>query len=244
MAEEFLNAPIHSYESMATLDGDGVRFAVFFYGCPLRCIYCHNPDTWYVKPKNYIPSDVLFNKLVRYKTYFRDRGGVTFTGGEPLLHAKYISEVNAKLKEVSIKYDLDTCGNVPLNADVRKVLEEADLVMLDLKFPTEEEYEKYVKGKLSRTLDTLDYLEKIKKRTWIRIVVIPGINDTEEKMDEYLKHINGKKCIESVDLLAFHTMGFSKYEDLGLENPMKGYKGLSSDELDSLQKYINEKWQK
>lgn len=229
---------------MATLDGDGVRFAVFFYGCPLRCVYCHNPDTWYLTPKNYIPSDILFNKLVRYKTYFREKGGVTFTGGEPLLYAKYILQVNNKLKEAGIRYDLDTCGNVALNDDVRLALSEADLVMLDLKFPTEEEYNKYAKGKLSRTLETLNYLEQIKKRTWIRIVVIPGINDTEQKMDEYLKHINGKKCIEEIDLLAFHTMGFSKYEDLSIENPLKGHEALDPNKLDSLQNYINSKWQK
>lgn len=244
MDSEILTAPIHSYESMATLDGDGVRFAVFFYGCPLRCVYCHNPDTWCIKPKNYVPSDVLFKKVVRYKEYFKNRGGITFTGGEPLLYAKYITQVNEKLKEASIGYDLDTCGNVALTDDVKKAIDESDLVMLDVKFPTEEEYKKYIKGSLQKTLDTLDYLEKTNKRTWIRIVVVPRLNDTKEKMDEYLKLLNGKKCIESIDLLAFHTMGFVKYEELGIENPLAGYSALDEDVLSSLKQYVNSKWQK
>ncbi len=227
---------------MATLDGDGVRFAVFFYGCPLRCAYCHNVDTWAVKPKNYVTSDILAKKILRYKSYFKLRGGVTFTGGEPLLHPKYITQVNETLKQSGINYDLDTCGNIDLTPAVCKAIDEADLVMLDLKFPTQEEYAKYVKGKIARTLNTLNYLETTKKRTWIRIVVVPGINDTKEKMDEYLKHLNGKQCVELIDLLGFHTMGFVKYEELGIENPLAGYQDMDDKKLAELQQYINSKW--
>ena len=121
-------ADIHSFESMAALDGDGIRYAVFFTGCPLRCAYCHNPDTWY-KSGNEWSAEKLVNKIKRYKPYFKKGGGVTFSGGEPLLNAKFINESAVLLKAEGINYAIDTSGSVPLTEDVKTALDGADLVL-------------------------------------------------------------------------------------------------------------------
>lgn len=231
---------IHSFESLAAVDGDGLRCAVFLSGCPLRCIYCHNPDTW-VRSDKEIDPESLVRKVARYKTYFGKDGGVTFSGGEPLLQAEFIKETIPLLAEHEIGYIIDTSGAVNLSNSVMDVLNNAQSILLDMKFWDNESYSKYTGGDMEKVLDTLSYLECIGKKTVIRTVIVPGINDSEEILDKYIKVLSGYSCISKYQLLAFHTMGFFKYENLGMKNALKNTSSLSHDVLDRLQNYINRK---
>ncbi len=235
-----MNGYIHSFESLAAVDGLGLRCAVFLAGCPLRCAYCHNPDTWKGQGTE-IDAEALVKKIARFKPYFKEQGGVTFSGGEPLLQVEFIKECVSLLKEKGINYALDTSGAVELTHDVRFVLENAQTVILDLKFWDDESYLRLTGRDMSRTLEMLRFLESKAKPTWIRTVIVPGLNDSEESIDKYLEHIKGVKCIERYELLAFHTMGFYKYRELGFENPLADKKDLEKSVKDRLQRYANGK---
>lgn len=230
---------VHSFESLAAVDGEGLRCAVFLAGCPLRCVYCHNPDTWSAKAGILTEAKTLADKISRYKPYFSQKGGVTFSGGEPLCQAEFINETYAYLKEKGISYAVDTSGSVELGTQVKTALSNAEFVILDLKFWDDESYMRYTKHSIRNTLNTLEYLESIGKRTWVRTVIIPGINNTKEHIDKYLVHIKNKGFIERYELLAFHTMGFFKYDNLGVENPLSQTEALSADERIYLQNYVN-----
>jgi len=228
---------ITSYESFATMEGPGIRFAVFLSGCNLRCVYCHNPDTW--KNGKPIDSDEFVKQIVRYKSYFRFGGGVTFTGGEPLMQTEFVIETAKKLKEEGIHIALDTaCG---LLGDKQKALYGlCDLVIADLKFPDGEGYGKYCKNDVFGTVtETLRYLNTIDKPVWVRTVIVPGINDNEEFLARYAAIIKHFSNIQKYELKPFHTMGFSKYEQLGIENPLAGTEGMPLERLEKLKKYLN-----
>jgi len=229
---------IHSFESLATLDGDGVRYAIYLNGCPLRCVYCHNPDTWGVSGEDYSAED-LFNKIKRYKPHFGQNGGVTFSGGEPLLSAHFINEVAPLLKEANINYALDTSGQVDMNEETKKAITNSELVILDLKFWDNDSYFKYTGKTMAKTLTTLYFLNAIQKRTWIRTVIVPGINDSKEALDKYIEILKLYPFIEKYELLAFHTMGFFKYENLGIDNPLKDVPPMDQDKLKDLQSYVD-----
>jgi len=227
---------IHSFESLAAVDGEGLRCAVFLAGCILRCAYCHNPDTWY-KGGYETDAQTLVSKLSRYKPYFKTVGGVTFSGGEPLLQAEFISECVPLLEKNGINYIIDTSGAVEMTDTVKYVLSNSQLVLLDLKFWDEESYFKYTNHGINRTLDMLNYLDSIGKRVWLRTVIVPGINDTEEIIQKYFPYV--KKCVERYELLAFHTMGFQKYEKLGQANPFIDKKDLDLEVRDTLQRFVD-----
>jgi len=231
---------MHSFESLAAVDGLGVRCAVFLSGCPLRCAYCHNPDTWCGSTSEIDPSE-LVQKIGRYKPYFKEKGGVTFSGGEPLCQADFIRECVPLLNENGINYTIDTSGATELTGSVRYVLDNAQTVILDLKFWDDASYIRYTGRDMKMTLETLDYLERTGKDTWIRTVVVPGINDREEVLEKYLVHIKGLKCVKRYELLGFHTMGFFKYEKAGIENPFKDKAALSQELKQKLQAFVNKK---
>lgn len=233
-----LTADIHSFESMAALDGDGIRYAVFFTGCPLRCAYCHNPDTWH-KSGNDWTTDALVKKIRRYKPYFKNGGGVTFSGGEPLLNADFIVEAGQLLREENINYAIDTSGSVPLTDSVKKALDGADLVILDLKFYNSDDYAKYTKGKFENFIAIGKYCSENGIRLWLRTVVVPNINDTEEHIIKYAEFSKQFK-FQKYELLAFHTMGFFKYDNLKIENPLKGTPALEKERLSQLQKILDD----
>ena len=231
---------VHSFESMAAVDGEGLRCAVFLAGCPLRCVFCHNPDTWCGDGGRGYGAEEMVRKIARYKPYFGDRGGVTFSGGEPLLQAAWILEMVPLLRKEGIGYVLDTSGSVPLSETVKEVLAGAQEVLLDLKFPDEERYLRYTGQGIGRPLETLRYLNGAGVPTRIRTVIIPGINDREEILDQYLSLIKGMDCVTRYELLGFHTMGFFKYEKLGIPNPLADTSALSEERREKLQKYVNE----
>ena len=231
---------VHSFESMAAVDGEGLRCAVFLAGCPLRCVYCHNPDTWYAGTGKEVDAGEMVRKIARYKPYFGERGGVTFSGGEPLLQAAWIREMMPLLREREIGYVLDTSGAVPLDDTVKEVLAGAQGVLLDLKFWDDDSYRLYTGQGIERTLDTLRYLNEAGVSTRIRTVIIPGINDSEEVLSKYLSIVRGMDCVKRYELLGFHTMGFFKYEKLGIPNPLVDTPALSEERRMELQKFVDE----
>lgn len=236
-------ANIHSFESLAAVDGEGIRFDVFFSGCPLRCAYCHNPDTWHHKGEIEMSVQELFNKVKRYKPYFKNGGGVTFSGGEPLLNAKFINEIAPMLKSENIGYCLDTSGSVELTDEVKTAIDNADMVILDMKFYNAEDYKKYTGGEFERFIKIGEYASEKNIRLWLRTVVVPDINDTEADMDKYAEFSKQFK-FEKYELLAFHTMGFFKYDELKIENPLKNTKALDKSRLHELQEYLDKKIEK
>ena len=189
MNQDNIKASIDSIETFGLVDGPGVRVVVFFNGCKLRCKYCHNPEMWTRKENNYSPQE-LVDKIKRYKPYFQDKGGVTFSGGEPLLHSKFIIETAKLLKEEDIHIALDTSG-VGLG-DYEELLPYIDLVLLDIKHTTKEGYKDITNLELDEVEKFIEVCNKLNKKIWIRQVIVPGIMDNEEYIDslvEYLKHI-------------------------------------------------------
>ena len=218
---------VHSFESLAAVDGEGLRCAVFLAGCPLRCAYCHNPDTWSASGGRETEAAALVGKIARYKSYFGADGGVTFSGGEPLLQAEFLTEMIPLLKEKGIGYIVDTSGAVALTDAVKTVLQGAQGVLLDLKFWDDESYRRYTGQTSEAPLRMLRYLNELGIKTRIRIVVIPEINDREEILERYFPHLRGMTCVTRVELLSFHTMGFFKYEGLGIPNSLADTKPLA-----------------
>ena len=208
---------IHSLESFGTVDGPGIRFVVFMQGCPLRCQYCHNPDTWDVnKGKQYTPED-LMTEIVKYKSYMDySKGGVTFTGGEPLLQTDFLLEVSKSCREKGISTALDTSGFI-FNDKVKKLLEYIDLVLLDIKNFDPVVYKTVTGVSLSPTLKFLDYLREKNISAWIRYVVVPNLTDNLDSVKKLSDHLDGYPNVEKIELLAFHKMGEYKWRELGLD---------------------------
>lgn len=230
---------LHSFESLAAVDGMGLRAAVFLAGCPLRCACCHNPDTWDMRAGKETDAETLLKKIRRYKPYFKETGGVTFSGGEPLLQAKFLCELVPMLAEEGIPYALDTSGAVALTDEVKYLLAHAQTVLLDLKFPSDGEYRRYTQHGWGEMQAVLNYLDEVGTPTWIRTVIIPGINDCEEALERYVQIVKKHTCVRKYELLGFHTMGFFKYRELGIENPLADTPPLDGDRKAALQDYVN-----
>lgn len=208
---------IHSLESCGTVDGPGIRFVTFMQGCPLRCQYCHNADTWNAKEGTVYTPSTLMKEIVKYKSYMKfSGGGVTFTGGEPLLQAEFLKEVSMLCKKEGISVAVDTSGFI-FNDSVKELLELVDLVLLDMKNFDPEVYKKVTGVSLEPTLQFLDYLKEKNIKTWVRYVLVPNLTDnldTIKEMAEYLKQFDN---VEKIELLPFHKMGEFKWKELGYE---------------------------
>lgn len=204
-------------ESFGTVDGPGIRFVVFMQGCPLRCRFCHNPDTWDVnRGKEYTPEQ-LMEEIKRYKSFMDySGGGVTFTGGEPLLQAAFVAQVFKMCKEQGISTVIDTSGFI-WNEHVAEALEYTDLVLLDIKNYDPEVYRMITGGALSPTLKLLDYLRKKNIKTWVRYVLVPGLTDNMDSIRQLAKYLFDYPNVEKIELLPFHKMGEYKWKELNLE---------------------------
>lgn len=212
---------IHSIETCGTVDGPGIRFVIFMQGCPLRCQYCHNPDTWNINGGQPYTVNELFNEIIKYKSYMRfSNGGVTVTGGEPLLQADFITELFKKCKANGIHTAVDTSGYV-FNNQVKELLALTDLVILDIKNYDEEQY-KFITGvNLAPTLSFLEYLHTMSKKAWIRYVLVPGLTDNLSTIKELAIHLSDKDNIERIEVLPFHKMGEYKWETLEIDYKLK-----------------------
>ncbi len=215
---------IHSLESFGTVDGPGIRFVVFMQGCPLRCKYCHNPDTWEIEEGTEYEPQRLADEIIKYKPYMDfSGGGVTFTGGEPLLQAEFLLEVSKHLKQHGITIALDTSGYI-WNESVRELLEFTDVVLLDIKNYDQTVYEDITGVSLTPTLQLLDYLRENQINTWIRYVLVPGLSDNMEAIRRLSKHLELYPNVTRIELLGFHKMGEYKWKELGHEYALKDTK--------------------
>lgn len=220
---------IHSLESFGTVDGPGIRFVVFMQGCPLRCQFCHNPDTWDVHGGQEYTPDKLMTEIIKYKAYMNySGGGVTFTGGEPLLQADFILEVSKMCKENGISVAIDTSGFI-YNDTVKELMDYTDLVLLDIKNYDPIVYKNVTGVNLSPTLSFLDYLREKNIATWVRYIVVPQLTDNLDSIKQLSEHLDSYPNVKKIELLPFHKMGEYKWEELGLDYKLYDTEAPSSE---------------
>ncbi len=222
---------IHSLESFGTVDGPGIRFVIFMQGCPLRCLYCHNPDTWdvNVEPAYLMSAQELLEEVLKYKRFILN-GGVTVTGGEPLLQSVFLEEFFKLCREEGIHTALDTSGAITSTAAF-DMLEYVDLVLLDIKAIDPDLHKELTKAKIDKPLTFLNHLQDIGKDTWVRHVVVPDLTDDTEQLERLADYLTQFSVIKKVELLPYHVMGVSKYEEMGMEYALKDTEALSSENL-------------
>lgn len=230
---------IHSIETMGLVDGPGIRVVVFMQGCALRCLYCHNPDTWSDKGENikeFTPEE-LVNKISRFRSYFeRSGGGVTFSGGDPLRQPEFLKETLKLCKEQGIHTTLDTSGVGYGNYE--EVLKYTDLVLFDVKHLTKEGYKNMTGVAIEESLNFLEACKKCGTKLWIRQVVVPGRTDSEEYMLMLKDFIKSLDNVEKVELLPYHLLGVNKYETLGLKYRLEGVEAMDKEKCKELYKLL------
>lgn len=229
---------IHSIETMGLVDGPGIRVVIFMQGCPLRCLFCHNPDTWDKKSNYKVESDEIVNIVRKYRSYIEDNGGITLSGGEPLFQSQFTLDILKKCKKAGIHTALDTSGTGYDKDILDDILKYTDLILLDIKALNKTSYKK-ITGK---SIDDFEYfvkaLNKANKKVWIRQVIIPSINDNEKYIKSFKKYISKINNIERIDLLPYHTMGVSKYKKLNLKYRLDGIKAMDKRRLNELNKML------
>ena len=217
---------IHSLESFGSVDGPGVRYLIFTTGCAMRCQFCHNPDTWNMNSGTLYTADELIDKAWKYRTYWGSKGGITVSGGEPLLQIDFLLELFQKAKERGINTTLDTCGNPftreePFFSKFQELMKVTDLVMLDIKHIDPKEHVKLCAQPQDNILAFAAYLEKKQIPVWIRHVVVPGITDREEYLYRLGRYLGTLKNVKALDVLPYHDMGKAKYGQLGIPYPLE-----------------------
>ncbi|NLW15442.1 MAG: pyruvate formate lyase-activating protein [Erysipelothrix sp.] len=231
---------VRKLETMGMVDGPGIRTIAFLSGCPLRCLFCHNPDMWEHTQEDETTVEALVNKLKRYKPYYKDTGGVTFCGGEPLNQPKFLYEAMKACKEEGINTVLDTSGfgNVKSFDDILSV---TDLILYDIKGLMDDKYRKMTGVPIKVTQTFLEKAQAHEIPIWIRIVIIPGINDSYTYMDELAAYIAPLNNIERVEILPYHTMGVNKYKTIGKEYPLEGVDAMNQEVAKEMQDYLTSK---
>lgn len=228
---------IHSFQSLGTADGPGVRAVVFMQGCPLRCACCHNPDTWDFNGGTEVTAEEVFTKIKRLKNYFGKDGGVTISGGEPLMQPEFIRALFTLCKTDGITTAIDTSGCV-LNDSVKEVLKLTDTVLLDYKYITDELYKTKVGCEKAKVDEFLEYLNSHNINTWIRQVIIKDLNNNEASV-KALKALKEKySCIKKIELLPFKKLCIEKYEKLNLQFPLAETKETTKQEIESLSEFL------
>lgn len=236
-----MKASIDSIETMGLVDGPGIRCVVFFNGCKLRCKYCHNPEMWQIKDYNYTPKELL-DKILRCKPYFGKDGGVTFSGGEPLLHSKFIIEISKLLKKEDINIALDTAGVG--NHDYEEILKYIDLVILDIKHTEKDLYKQITGGNIEEQDKFIEELNKSNKPVWIRQVVIPGIMDNDNYLNSLNNYLKKIKNIKKIEFLPYHKLGREKYISLHIPYPYENIKEMNKDKCLKLYNKFMDKYKK
>lgn len=227
---------IHSFESFGAVDGPGVRYVVFLQGCLLRCLYCHNPDTWECNKGKEISSADLIKKIIPYKNFICN-GGVTLSGGEPLLQAEFCEDIIDKCHENGFHVAIDTSGAVPILKSQNTILK-ADLILLDIKEVDDEDC-KILTGKSNiNTIATLNFCEENKKDVWIRHVLLPQYTLNDNKLKNLGKFLSKFKCIKKVELLPYHTMGSYKWQELGLKSQLDSIEPPNNEEIENAKQIL------
>lgn len=224
-------AKVHSIESFGTVDGPGIRFVLFLQGCHLQCKYCHNRDTWDMNGGEYKSLDDIFEKIMKYKNYIYPNGGVTVTGGEPLLQVKFLIELFEKLKKENINTCIDTSGIIALTPDIKKLLSLTDLVLLDIKHIDSEKCKNLVGFSNEKELAFAKYLSDNDIHMWIRQVLVPGYTDDEQDLLKLKDFISSLNTVDKVEILPYHDMGKYKWEKLGLKYELDGVRVANDDDV-------------
>ena len=231
---------INSFQSLGTVDGPGIRFVIFMQGCNLRCGCCHNPDTWALtSEKTYSPLEVA-DKVCKYRDYFGKDGGVTVSGGEPLLQAEFVKELFLELKKRNVNTCLDSSGSI-LNKEVLSLLDYTDRVLLDIKYTNNDDYVNYSGCKLDNVLEFLKVLNDKKIPTTIRQVIIPTINDSKENVIKLKELIKPFACIDKVELLPFKKLCKAKYDNLKITFPFGHLPTPTDSQMKELNNILNDK---
>ncbi len=232
-----IKGKIHSIETMGLVDGPGIRFVVFMQGCNIRCAYCHNPDTWVKEDgQEYTPYE-LVERIKKYRPYFEPSGGgVTFSGGEPLLQDEFLIEVLKLCKESGIHTTIDTAGVG--NGNYEEILKYTDLVLFDIKHIDDKEYEDLVKHSIDESLKFLKAVQETNTKMWIRHVIVPGLTDSKEHLIEVKRFIGTLKNVEKVELLPYHVLGCNKYDVMGMKYRLEGLEPMDKEKLKEMEKEI------
>lgn len=238
MSHSKVLANVDSIETMGLVDGPGIRVVVFLQGCNLRCLYCHNPETWSCETKQLMSVEDIVNKVKKYRSYIIDNGGVTFSGGEPLLQSDFIYECAKALKNEGFHICIDTAG---IGENYDKLIDLADLFLIDVKSLYKDEY-KYITGRdgLEEFYSFMKKITKSNKKIWLRQVIVPGINDDDEHILELAKYANSLTNVERVELLPYHTYGMKKYEELHIKYRLKDTPALSKEKEEYLNKILQQ----
>ena len=236
--KKFKSGYIHSIETMGLVDGPNIRIVIFMQGCPLRCKFCHNPDTWNLKSNLKLDSNEVVNEIRKYRPYIEMGGGVTFSGGEPLLQSEFLLEMLKLCKKAGIHTCIDTSGTGYNKEYLDEILKYTDLVILDIKAIEEESY----KNITGISMDMFNYfIERLKinnNKIWLRQVIVPTINDNEEyilKLKEYIKQFNN---VDKIELLPYHTMGKEKYKKLNIEYKLEDIPDMNRDRCKELEQLL------
>lgn len=228
---------IHSVFSGGTVDGPGIRFVVFTQGCPLRCKFCHNPDTWKIGAGDERSVDDLIKEIVRYKNYFGLNGGLTISGGEPLVQLDFITELSKAAVKNGVNVAVDTSGYLFDETSPEKIKKfdelnkYVDLYLLDIKHIDDDKHRMLTGVSNKHTLAFAKYLSESGKKMWIRHVLVPGITDDDDALIRLKEFVDTLKTVEKVEVLPYHTMGVPKYEKLGIDYPLKGVEPPSKERV-------------
>lgn len=241
---EGLKGYVHSLESFGSVDGPGVRYIIFLTGCAMRCQFCHNPDTWDMKTGTLYTADELLEKAMKYRTYWANEGGITVSGGEPLLQIDFLTELFRKAKANGIHTTLDTSGNPftreePFFSKFNELMKYTDLVMLDIKHIDDEQHKILTGCTNQNILDMARYLSDIKKPVWIRHVLVPERSDYDEyliKLDEFIQSLDN---VQKVEVLPYHTLGAYKWDELGYDYKLKGIDPPSIERVENANKLLH-----
>ena len=236
---------IHSIESFGSVDGPGIRFLIFLQGCPMRCQFCHNPDSWKTGVGEEWYADDLVDKAERFRSYLGDKGGITLSGGEALLQIDFLLELFEKAHQRGINTCLDTSAQLFTQKGVffekfERLMQVTDTVLLDIKHIDDEEHRKLTRHSNQNILDCARYLSDIKKPVWIRHVLIPGITDKDEYLVQLRDFLKTLDNIQRIDVLPYHTMGIYKYEKLGIDYPLKEVNPPSADRVENAKRILGE----
>lgn len=218
---------IHSTESFGSVDGPGIRFLIFLQGCAMRCLYCHNADTWKADAGTPVTADELLDKAERYRSYWGDKGGITVSGGEPLLQTDFLIELFEKAKKRGINTCLDTSGQPfsrkePFFSKFNALLRNTDLLLVDIKHIDSEAHRRLTGHGNENILDMLRYLSQQKKPVWIRHVLVPGVTDDDAALRRTREFIDGLDNVQRIEVLPYHTLGEYKWKAQGLDYPLEG----------------------
>lgn len=236
---------IHSIESFGSVDGPGIRFLIFLQGCPMRCQFCHNPDSWKTGVGEEWYADDLLDKAERFRSYWGDKGGITVSGGEALLQIDFLLELFEKAHQRGINTCLDTSAQLFTQKGVffekfERLMQVTDTILLDIKHIDDEEHRKLTRHSNQNILDCARYLSDIKKPVWIRHVLIPGITDKDEYLVQLRDFLKTLDNIQRIDVLPYHTMGIYKYEKLGIDYPLKEVNPPSTDRVENAKRILGE----